>query len=385
MTYQDVLDRIFESFLKAKPFLEGRFDRDVRDPERLLNIARNLNLLPPAAKTIIVTGSKGKGSCARLIASGLQQTLSDAKVALMVSPEEFEHTDRIRINAKTISKTDFIYHYEQISNFLFPLEPPAYYSPYGLFLLIALSWFKENACTHYVLETGRGVRFDEGGQIAAEVGVVTSIFLEHAAQIGPTLKEIREDKLSLAENCQHLVIGNQVKGEALRGGASLPSWVFESHRLSNEALGVFLKRLDVRFTPCPLPSFGCREFKDGLILYYEALIARESADLDFLEALLKRHKGCMAFFVCLPDDKDINGISTALLGLGADVRYLKITGERGIMTYQKTPPAVIYDGPFNDPHALQKSLDFTGLEAAYFIGPQTFIRLVREAYFAKCD
>lgn len=381
MDYQAVLDDIFKTYLVAKPQLCGRPDRDTRAPLRLVRLGKKLDILPQPENTIIVTGSKGKGSCARLIAKGLQNIAPHAQVGLVTSPELQDHNDRMKINDEVISKKDFCRHYERIKPHLSPLDPPAYYSPYGLFLLIALSWFRERACDYWVIETGRGVRFDEGGQIEARLGVVTSVFFEHATYIGPTLKDIRADKLSLKNTCAEVVLGRQVLGKEFLSNGMEPAWISENHRLATEALQRFLKKPDVSVLPCPLPSFARKETADGTILYYEAMISRESADWDFLKGLISFFKDGIIFYLNLPDDKDVEGIVAGLQNLGAKFEFIKLTGERGLMTYEKTPKAPVLECPFNNSQLLKECLTLEGVKVAYFIGPQTYIRLVREAFF----
>lgn len=57
---------------------------------------------PPPDRCIRVTGSKGKGTTARLCAERLTATRPGERIGLFVSPEEFEARDRIRIDGEPI-------------------------------------------------------------------------------------------------------------------------------------------------------------------------------------------------------------------------------------------------------------------------------------------
>ncbi len=370
MDYNRTLDLIFESFIAAKPNLQGKYDRDVRDPHVILNMARQLDLLPDAQKTLKITGSKGKGTVARLCAQALEPF---GKVALLVSPEEIDHTDRMRINGKAISKERFCACFKKVWQNITVPQSPAYLSPYGLFLLIALQWFKEEGAELFVIECGRGVLFDEGGQLPAKTGVVTSIFFEHPGYLGPTLEEIRRDKLSISDSCENIVVGATAVTASTH---ETPLWYQQSHELAQEALRAFLgHQADVPFGPCA--SFGKRE-TNAQTLYYEGMIAPESADIHFLQNL---PDAC--FIVSLPDDKDIDGVCALLNQLNAPVLHVILNGERGFLSYEKARKYTLcYEGAYDDVQALRNGLSLPDHQTLYFIGTQTYLRLIKQAYFA---
>lgn len=374
MTYNHALDLLFESYLKAKPQLAGRLDRDVRDPQRILNIARQLDLLPPRQNVLKITGSKGKGTVARLCAHTLQKY---GKTGLLVSPEEIDHTDRMRINGQSISRDRFVACFEKIHSQIDLPDPPAYLSPYGLFMLIALQWFKEEGVELFVIETGRGVRFDEGGQLPAKTGVVTSVFLEHADYLGPTLEDIRADKLSIADTCENVVIGNSQQRIL---SPDYPGWFTQCQSTAHEALRAFLgHKTEVEGTSCA--SFG-RKVDSTRTLMFEGLIARDSADSDFLNRLVSETGVPVHFFMSLPDDKDFRGVHDLLKATGAPVSQIILNGERGFLSYDKARQyTVAYEGDFDDVAALKNGLQLPPNGLIYFIGTQTFLRLIKRAYF----
>lgn len=374
MNYTQTLDLIFQSYIAAKPLLKGRLDRDVRNPHLILDFARQLDLIPPAKKVLKITGSKGKGSVARLCASSLEPF---GNVGLLLSPEEIDHTDRMRINAQPISQDRFVACFEKIWAQIHIPPAPAYLSPYGLFLLIALQWFKEENVDFFVIETGRGVRFDEGGQLAAHTGVVTSILPEHREYLGPTLADIRADKLSISETCDHLVIG---ANHTDKHTSDHPYWYELARQSACEALRAFLGRhIDIIDAPCA--SFAIQQ-NAAHHMIYEGLIARDSADEAFLKRLVQNHNAQVHFYTSLPDDKDFQGIMDLLQNIGAPISQIILTGERGFLAYTKARQyEIAYEGAFDDPAALKEGLKLPSNTLIYFIGTQTFLRLVKRAYF----
>jgi len=374
MNYNRALDLIFESYIAVKPLLKGRLDRDVRNPHIILNIARQLDLIPHADKILKITGSKGKGTVARLCAGSLEPL---GKVGLIVSPEEIDHSDRMRINGQSISQDRFIACFEKIWAQIQIPSPPDYLSPYGLFLLIALQWFKQENVDLFVVETGRGVRFDEGGQIPAHTGVVTSIFLEHSDYLGPTLDDIRADKLSISETCDHLVIGAHHTDTT---DLAYPHWYELARQSATEALRAFCGRaIEIKDVPCA--SFASRQ-DNNRVLMYEGMIARDSADKAFLHRLIQDYNGQVHFYVSLPDDKDFDGIMNLLQQTGAQISQIILSGERGFLSYEKAKQhQIAYQGDFNDVCALKSGLELPKTGLIYFIGTQTYLRLIKRAYF----
>lgn len=378
MNYQHSLDLIFESFIAAKPFITGKFDRDVRDPNLLLDIARTHGLIPAPEKIIKVTGSKGKGTVARLAAHALSHY---DHVGLIISPEEITHLDRLRINGKAISEAEFVRCFKIVwqmtSKLRTNLSPPAYLSPYGLFLLIGLVWFKSHNVEVFVIETGRGVKFDEGGQIPAKVGVVTSIFKEHASYLGPSLEDIRCDKLSISDSCEHLILGKKVNVSGDK-----PSWYMESQKTAQHCVEAFLGH-DVTLPNTDCASFGHQIDKQGREWFYEGLIANESCDIGYLQRLVDEHEGAVLFLISLPDDKDIESVCSLLDGIGGRSNHIIMTGERGFLSYEITRlKDVIYEGPYDAPDDIFRNLDVGDAKVIYFLGTQTYLRLIKQAFFS---
>ena len=183
-------------------------DSQVRKPRVLAKLIADLGAAPDPRSTVLVSGSKGKGTTARLIAWSLQ--VRNPRVGLLVSPEEIHHLDRIRINNAPIPQDQFADIVEELKPHLLRLAEenlaPYYHSPSDLFLLVALVWFARQKVDYCVLEGGRGVRFDLIGSIDAFVACVTAVMPEHLDWIGPTIDDVARDKLSLFLRCDRIVL-----------------------------------------------------------------------------------------------------------------------------------------------------------------------------------
>ena len=106
------LDAIYAGAMAARPARPG-FDRDLRRPDRLLGLIAAAGLMPDPGRVILVTGSKGKGSTARLIAAG--ETAAGRRTLLFTSPEETTALDRIRLDGAVIGAEDFLRHHAALA------------------------------------------------------------------------------------------------------------------------------------------------------------------------------------------------------------------------------------------------------------------------------
>lgn len=404
------LDEIYRSFLRARPH-DGGPDPVARDPEKVLALARALDLLPAPERVVRVTGSKGKGTVARLIAAGLQAAPGRrpgwGPVGLFVSPEETTPLDRMRIDGRVIEQDRFVAihqalkpHLRRLEADLAPTPPSSYLSPFGQFLLIALAWFKESGVTTMVLETGRGARFDEVGGIASAVSVVTSILPEHLDRLGPGEADVADHKLAITENSGATVLGPTAArwhhrlglGGCVEVVAALepatacqprPGWLALDEALARRALGLY-GAAPTKPLAAAVPSFGRGRLGDVPVVY-EAAVQADSLDAAFLAALAG--EGRTSCVVSLPDDKDVAGVTARLERAGLDPAFLALEGERGrlhhVVTEQRHPARLIGRCRFDDGARLRDLLGDharrVGAGGLYLVGTQTFIRLVRRA------
>jgi hypothetical protein len=410
--YQAALDDIYRTFMTVKHLNKGRFDRDARQPQRLLGIARARGILPLPARTIKVSGSKGKGTTARIAARMLQNEIPAARIGLFVSPEEDDHYDRIRINGTPMTPELFVHHYGQLKPQLREAEADLrgaeYLSPLGIFLLIALDWFKAEGVTYFVLETGRGVAHDEVGQIRSEVGLLTSIMLEHADKLGPTLGDIAQDKLSLCDTSDHVIALSSIKEVAIQfsphnlrkiswvesmltSEPDLPSWLDRNAVLANAGISRLLacewKSLfdAVRPNLSDLSASFGRQTLHHHTLTFEALIHTSSLDGTLLDAW-QREPRPTHVIASFPDDKDREQLLHAFKARGWPVTECVLTGTRGYLDYARASAdatASCVSFAFDDVAGFAAWLSARSASQApgrtYLVGTQTYIRLVRKA------
>jgi dihydrofolate synthase/folylpolyglutamate synthase len=191
--YRALLDEIFRRFPSVqktafatayKPGLAGMeaFCEALGHPER-------------AFKSVHVAGTNGKGSVAALLASALAG--AGIRTGLYTSPHLLDFRERARIvSGDTFELVPKSY----VFDFLTAWEP--YFIEHGLSFFeittgLAFKWFADSGVPVAVIETGLGGLRDSTNVITPELSVVTTIGLDHCAQLGDTLEAIAGEKAGI--------------------------------------------------------------------------------------------------------------------------------------------------------------------------------------------
>ena len=417
------LDAIYAGAMAARPARPG-FDRDLRRPDRLLGLIAAAGLMPDPGRVILVTGSKGKGSTARLIAAG--ETAAGRRTLLFTSPEETTALDRIRLDGAVIGAEDFLRHHAalapQFEALAAGLPAGEALSPFGQFLAIALSHAREVGAERLVIETGRGAAHDEAGRLRARIGVVTAILPEHLDRLGPTLADVAAEKLDIHGRCGRTILtaaaartGREAgirPADALVVGAppvdaadDRPGWLRQDLALARAALVADgIDPMTARVAEAldrmaaSVPSWGRAATADGRDIGWEAAVQAASLDAGRLARL---GRAGWRVLLSVTDDKDVDGLIDALAAAGLPAHGLVLQGRRGPLVHGpgvhrrlaarlgQGLHAPLY-GPIDHddvPAMVRLLYDTGGADAApvLAVGTQTFLRLVRAAIRTGAD
>jgi dihydrofolate synthase / folylpolyglutamate synthase len=195
---QQALDLVYRSYLRAEPLLSGD-DTLTRDPAVSARLFARLGLPRDRLPSLLVTGSKGKGSTALLSAAMLQGL--GYRVGLVTSPHLVDFRERIRFDGQAIGAADYVrimnLHADAIDELEAELAPSHYIGPNGIIFACAMRHFLEQRADVLVLEAGRGGRFDEVSLFAPTAVCLTPIMAEHLDKLGPTVAQVAWHKAGI--------------------------------------------------------------------------------------------------------------------------------------------------------------------------------------------
>jgi len=195
MDYQSAVDYIL-SFADYERLPRSAVVFDLRRMEMLLD---RLGKPQDFAKSVHITGTKGKGSTSAMIASVLAQ--AGYRTGLYTSPHLLSINERIQVDGQNITEDAFA----RLTALMKPqVDAVNKFGEYGRLttfeLLTALGflYFREMKADYQVLEVGLGGRLDATNVIQQpEVCVITSISYDHTDVLGHTLTQIATEKCGI--------------------------------------------------------------------------------------------------------------------------------------------------------------------------------------------
>jgi len=193
MTYAEAL-RFLDSLIRA--------DRP-RQPYREVKLARVSHLLGLLGdphrrlKTVLVGGTKGKGSTAVMITGILRA--QGLKVGLTVKPHLVDYRERIQVAGRKIPQPDLAALVDQVRPAVeagrgLAWGPPTYVETT---VAMAFLYFAQQQVDLAVVEVGIGGRLDATNVLEPLVSVLTPISYDHTEILGDTLQEIATEKAGI--------------------------------------------------------------------------------------------------------------------------------------------------------------------------------------------
>ncbi|MDE0193884.1 MAG: bifunctional folylpolyglutamate synthase/dihydrofolate synthase [Gammaproteobacteria bacterium] len=173
-----------------------------RGLERVRTVADRLGVVPPAAKTIVVAGTNGKGSTTAfaehlLLASG-------HCVGTTTSPHLHRFNERIRINGREVDDETIVDALETVESRRGGID----LSYFEYATLAALCVMSRTPLDYAVLEVGLGGRLDAVNIVAGDVVVITSIGIDHQEYLGATRELIGGEKAGVMRPFVPVVCGD---------------------------------------------------------------------------------------------------------------------------------------------------------------------------------
>lgn len=178
----------------------GGTGRDMRvDLAPIADLTQRLGRPQAGLPAVHVAGSKGKGSTAAWIASGLQH--AGLRVGLYTSPHVERLTERVRLDGSEVSEAALAQALDEAlgarDSALEAGTPAARATWFDVLTAAALWRFRADRADAIVVECGLGGRLDSTNAIEPRLCVLTTLALEHTAILGSTLPAIAAEKAGI--------------------------------------------------------------------------------------------------------------------------------------------------------------------------------------------
>jgi len=159
--------------------------------DRVSEVGRRLKLLHPAATTILVAGTNGKGStCEFLERFAMANGLSVGK---STSPHIHQFNERIAIDGVPVSDQSIVRAFQEIES----ARKEITLTYFEFATLASLYLFCEQKVDVAILEVGLGGRLDAMNIVDPDLTIITHISLDHQDWLGNTRAEIAREKAGI--------------------------------------------------------------------------------------------------------------------------------------------------------------------------------------------
>lgn len=145
-------------------------------------------------RSVHIAGTKGKGSTATMLAAMLRAC--GIRVGLYTSPHVLDIRERIVVDGNMISENAFARAISSVSQIVerARVTNPTYFE---VLTVAAFKHFSDCGVELAVVETGLGGRLDATNVLTPEVVGLTSISIDHTAQLGNDLESIAREKAAI--------------------------------------------------------------------------------------------------------------------------------------------------------------------------------------------
>jgi dihydrofolate synthase / folylpolyglutamate synthase len=199
-----------EEYLLSLELFGMRFGLD-----RMHRLMTVLGLPQRRFASIHVVGTNGKSSTVRFCAAILER--HGLRTGSYTSPHLGSFRERIEVGEEPVSEADFaaaVARAAQAAELVNrTAEPDDQVTQFEALTAAAYHELARRGVEVAVIEAGLGGRFDATNVIPSKVQVLTSVGLEHTRWLGPTLKDIAEEKLAVVRDHGTLVTG-ELDGES---------------------------------------------------------------------------------------------------------------------------------------------------------------------------
>ncbi len=198
MSYGDIIGGINEAAKLGSKF----------GTERARALLDALGSPDKGLKIIHVAGTNGKGSCSAFISNALKA--AGKSVGTFTSPQVFSYEEQFCVNCVPLERRVTEKYISMASAAAEAMEDKP--SAFEIETAAAFEAFRKEGCEYAVIECGLGGRDDATNAVANKVAAaITSVSIEHTAELGGTITEICRAKSGIIKDCPAVVSAMQTE------------------------------------------------------------------------------------------------------------------------------------------------------------------------------
>jgi dihydrofolate synthase/folylpolyglutamate synthase len=325
LTFSDAVSYL-SSFINYERPLHVPYSRHTFNVEEFERFLARLDCPHQRLKTIIIAGTKGKGSTAAMLESIAQA--SGLKAGLYTSPHLCSIRERIRVNGEIIAEEAFA----SLVSELMPhieaagmAEDRRFRTFFEILTAMALMYFHQVRVDLAVLEVGVGGRLDATNVVTPLVSVITPISLDHTDLLGQTIPLIAREKAGIIKPHGIAVVAPQ-RPEALA--------VIRDVCMAQGACLIDVERA-MRWRPLSMTAEGSDFGVDGTVRAYPHLEIPLAGPHQILNA---------ATAIATAEQLEAQGLPIAAQGIALGLQQVHWEGRLETVSRQ---PWIVLDGAHN--------------------------------------
>ena len=170
--------------------------------DRVGQVAREMGVIHPASKVVLVAGTNGKGSICQYLTD--MAIAGGMRTGPSTSPHLFRFNERIAVDGEPVKDSIIVEAFERID----VARGHTSLTYFEFASLASMAIFKDCELDLAILEIGLGGRLDAMNVVAPDLCIIASIDLDHESWLGDTREAIGFEKAGILRHGIPLVLGD---------------------------------------------------------------------------------------------------------------------------------------------------------------------------------
>jgi dihydrofolate synthase/folylpolyglutamate synthase len=224
MTHTPPASSAFTDYSAVKDYLYALKAGGVKfGIDRMRRLVAELNHPERSYPVIHVAGTNGKGSVAAMLESILRA--GGLRTGLYTSPHLVKLGERVQVDRQLLTEAEIMAYARELQPVAAraaKFAPDEHATFFEFMTAMAFLQFQRRHVDVAIIEVGMGGRLDATNVVQPAVSVITSIGLDHCAELGDTVEKIAAEKAGILKPGVPVVIGRLPPGaeQVVRGVAA---------------------------------------------------------------------------------------------------------------------------------------------------------------------